>query len=61
MTHADLFDAEKWLLLPDMAILRDVDDFVQGVIDARKDPTRPQIHTFRSKVSSLLTVDLFWL
>jgi len=43
------FDARKWLLLPDVAVLRDFHDFVQGVIDARKDPTRPQIHTFRSK------------
>jgi hypothetical protein len=42
-----------------MAILRAVHDFVQEVIIARQDPARPEIHTFRSKVSSLHQVSKF--
>jgi hypothetical protein len=47
------FDARKWLLLPDTGTLRDVRDFVQSTITARKDATRPRIQTFRAKVCTL--------
>jgi len=42
------FDANKWLLLPDLSTLRDVESFVQTVLTARLDNSTP-IDTFLSK------------
>lgn len=44
------FDARKWLLLPDTAVLEDVRDFVKAVAAARKDSSLGPIPTFQSKV-----------
>jgi hypothetical protein len=55
------FDARKWLLLPDIAVLQDVRDFVNAVIAARNNSTGTQIRIFHSKVSSPSVVDIFWL
>jgi hypothetical protein len=43
------FDARKWLLLPDTAVLEDVRDFVKAVAAARKDSSLGPIPTFQSK------------
>lgn len=54
------FDASRWLLLPDMAVLEGVRDFVSAIITARKSTTTAVVRTYRSRVSpSVLDVLLF--
>jgi hypothetical protein len=55
------FDASKWLLLPNTAVLEDVGDFVQSTIAVRKDSTGPRIQTIRSKVGYPSVCNRFWL
>ncbi|KAF8503723.1 hypothetical protein F5888DRAFT_1800012 [Russula emetica] len=42
------FDADKWLLLPDLSTLQEVESFVQSVLTARRNGSAP-IETFLSK------------
>ena len=46
------FDANKWLLLPSIAVLEDVRDFIGSVISARTESAPSNIPDFYSKVCS---------